>query len=99
MKKSIYILLLSLPLLCLAKPTTVEQLFSVQTIQVKKEIRSERIKNYGYVKMDQTRIYDVAPRFGGYVVKLYANKIYQKVRKGDALAEVYSPEVFNAKDE
>lgn len=99
MKTIIKILLISLPLVLAAKEATVEQLFSVQTVKVKKETRSDRIKNYGYVTTDQKRIYDISPRFGGYVVKLYADKIYKKVKKGEALATVYSPEVFKAKDE
>jgi len=91
--------LLILPLSLLAKEATVEQLFSVQTVKVKQETRSERIKNYGYVMKDESRIYDVSPRFGGYVVKLYADKIYKQVKKGEPLVTVYSPEVFKAKDE
>jgi len=92
------ILLLLLSLSLMAAPT-VEQLFSVQTVKVKKEVRSERIKNYGYVMRDQTRVYDISPRFGGYVVKLYADKVYKQVKKGEALVSVYSPEVFKAKEE
>ncbi|PHR54182.1 MAG: cation transporter [Arcobacter sp.] len=91
--------LIFLPLVLLGKQATVEQLFSVQTVKVKKEIRAERIKNYGYVTMDESRKYDISPRFAGYVVKLYANKIYKQVKKGEALVTVYSPEVFKAKEE
>ncbi len=93
------LLLLATPLVVFAQTPTVKQLFSVQTIKVKKEVRSERIKNYGYVAIDQARIYDISPRFGGYVVNLYADKIYKKVKKGEPLVVVYSPEVFKAKDE
>ncbi|MCF6330620.1 MAG: efflux RND transporter periplasmic adaptor subunit [Sulfurimonas sp.] len=99
MKIIIKLFMITLPLIALAKEATVEQLFSVQTVKVKKEVRSERIKNYGYVTMDQSRMYDISPRFGGYVVTLNADKIYKKVKKGQALATVYSPEVFKAKDE
>jgi len=95
----ISIILSVLPLLLMAKEATVEQLFSVQTVKVKKEVRAQGIKNYGYVTMDQGRMYDVSPRFAGYVVKLYANMIYKKVKKGEALVTVYSPEVFKAKEE
>ena len=93
------VLLLSLPLCLLAKEATVEQLFSVQTVKVKKQNISQRIKNYGYVMTDESRVYDISPRFGGYVVELYADKIYKKVKKGEPLVKVYSPEVFKAKDE
>jgi len=99
MKNLVKIILLTLPLVLLAKPATVEQLFSVQTVKVKKETISQKVKNYGYVKADEARIYDIAPRFAGYVVTLNADKIYKKVKKDEPLAEVYSPEVFKAKEE
>lgn len=99
MKIATIIIGLILPLSLLAGKATVEQLFNVQTVKVKKETSSQKRKNYGYVKADQSRIYEVSPRFGGYVVKLYADKIYKKVKKGEALVRVYSPEVFKAKDE
>jgi len=99
MKTITKIFLFILPLILWAKEATVLQLFSVQTVKVKKELKSDRIKNYGYVVIDEARRYDVSPRFGGYVVKLYANTLYQKVKKGDPLMEVYSPEVLKAKDE
>lgn len=92
-------LIMILPLALLAKEATVEQLFSVQSVKVKQEVVSQRVKNYGYVKMDQTRVHDISPRFGGYVVELNADKIYKKVKKGEALVSVYSPEIFKAKEE
>jgi len=92
-------LLILLPLLLMAQDVTVEQLFNVQTVKVKKELRSEQNRHYGYVVMDQTLMYDISPRFGGYVLTLYGDEIYKKVRKGDPLAKVYSPEVFKAKEE
>ncbi len=99
MKKITILLALAVSMVLSAKEATVEQLFSVQTVKVKKQTLSQRVKNYGFVKADEARIYDMSPRFGGYVVKLYADKIYMKVKKGQLLAEVYSPEVFKAKDE
>jgi len=99
MKTFIKTLLLLLPLALFAKDATIEQLFSVQTLKVQKVTTAHSKKNYGYVRVDEARVNDISPRFGGYVVKLYANKIYKKVKKGEALASVYSPEVFKAKDE
>jgi len=99
MKLFLKVCLIALPLVLVAKEATVEQLFSVQTVKVKKEKSSQRIKNYGFVKADDSRMYNISPRFGGYVVKLYADKIYKKVKKGEPLLTVYSPEVFKAKDE
>lgn len=97
--KPIQLLLFILPLTLFAKEATVEQLFSVQTVKVMKENKTHSRKNYGYVKADDARVYEVSPRFGGYVVKLYANKIYKHVKKGDPLVTLYSPEVYKAKED
>lgn len=99
MNRVLLLVLLVLSLSLWGKEATVEQLFSVQTIKVEKVERSKEGKHYGYVKADESRTYDIAPRYGGYVVKLYADETYKKVKKGDPLVTVYSPEVFKAKDE
>lgn len=82
-----------------AKYATVEQLFSVQTVKVKQNSHAKSIKSYGFVRVNDSLVYDVSPRFGGFVEILYADKLYKKVSKGEALAKVYSPEVLKAKDE
>ena len=82
-----------------SKEATVEQLFSIQTVKVKQSAHAKTIKSYGFVKVDDSKIFDVAPRFGGFVEILYADKLYKKVKKGEALVKVYSPEVLKAKDE
>ena len=96
MVKLIWILI---PFMLIASDAKVEQLFSVQSVKVKKQNRSVKTSNYGYVKEDESRVYKVVPRFDGYILELFADKIYMKVKKGQALARVYSPEVFKAKDE
>jgi len=88
-----------LPLSLMAQGSSVEQLFSVQTVKVKQEIRSHSKKNYGFVKADEARVHHIAPRFGGFVEKIYADKIYKYVKKGEALVSVYSPEVYKAKED
>jgi len=85
--------------LSFAKQVTVEQLFSVQTVKVKKVDVAKKIKSYGFVAIDESRVYDVTPRFGGFVEKLYVNSTYDMVRKGDKLVKVYSPKVLKAKDD
>jgi len=88
-----------LPLSLLAQGASVEQLFSVQTLKVKQESLSHTKKNYGFVKADEARVHHIAPRFGGFVEKIYADKIYKYVKKGEALVSVYSPEVYKAKED
>ncbi|MCF6340654.1 MAG: efflux RND transporter periplasmic adaptor subunit [Sulfurimonas sp.] len=95
-----FLLIISILLtLSFAKQVTVEQLFSVQTIKVKKIDIAKKIKSYGFVAIDESRVYDVTPRFGGYVEKLYVNATYDIVKKGDKLVKVYSPKVLKAKDD
>jgi Cu(I)/Ag(I) efflux system membrane fusion protein len=83
----------------LAKEASVEQLFSVQTVKVQKVKTSHSKQNYGFVKANEARVHEVSPRFGGFVEKLYADKIYKYVKKGEPLALVYSPEVYKAKED
>ncbi len=97
MKRWMMAVLFCLPLL--AQEATFRQLFSVQTVKVKEEKKAFSLKNYGYVKADDARVYDVVPRFGGYITTLYADRIYQKVAKGEKLAKAYSPEVLQAKED
>ncbi|MEA1983445.1 MAG: efflux RND transporter periplasmic adaptor subunit [Campylobacterota bacterium] len=93
------LLLLLVPLVLFAKEASVTQLFSVETVKAK-EIKSAKTKkNYGYVTVDQARVYSIAPRFGGYVIELNADKIYKYVKKGEPLATIYSPEVYKAKED
>lgn len=70
-----------------------------QSVVVKEVRESMTQKNYGYVKIDESNVYDVSPRFNGYVVTLHADKRYKTVKKGQLIATVYSPEVFQAKEE
>jgi len=93
-----YLLLIALFFIVVdAKEVTVTQHFSVQIVKVKQSKHVKTITSYGFVKADESRVYDVSPRFGGFVETLYADTIYKKVRAGEALAKVYSPEVLKAK--
>lgn len=94
------LLLFFVPLLVVAsqKPS-VEQLFNVETVKVKKITTTFEKRFYGLLKADESLVSDVVPRFGGYIVKLHADTTYMRVKKGQILAKVYSPEVYKAKEE
>jgi len=53
----------------------------------------------GVVTFDETRIAQVAPKFGGFVEHLYVNYTGQPVRRGQPLLEIYSPELVAAQQE
>jgi Cu(I)/Ag(I) efflux system membrane fusion protein len=95
-----FFLLAFLPLfLAAAERPSVEQLFAVRTVKVQKTDAAAKQTNYGYVRAEESRVVDVSPRYGGYVETLYADTRYRKVKKGEALARVYSPEVLQAKED
>jgi len=78
---------------------TVKQLFNVNTVMVKKYKTSKKKIRYGYIVADETQKIDVLTWYDGFIIELYANKLYQKVKKDEALASVYSPEVYKAKQD
>ena len=91
---------LALPLLLLAaEGPSVEQLFNVQTVKVQRVTAARTQTNYGFIRAEESRVYDVSPRFGGYVQVLYADARYRRIAKGEALAKIYSPEVLQAKED
>lgn len=53
----------------------------------------------GVIATDERRTYAIAPKFEGWVEKLYVNTSGQSVSKGQALFEVYSPELVSAQRE
>ena len=84
-----------------AKPTraTVKQLFNVTVTTVDEHSTAKEQVNYGYIVAEDSAKVDVLPWYSGFVKKLYADTLYTKVQKGDALAKVYSPEVYKAKQD
>ncbi len=81
------------------KKPSITQLFNVRTVEVKEIQSSKKQINYGYIVAQDSRIIDVTAWFSGYVKQLHVGTLYQKVKKGEALALVYSPEVYKAKQD
>ncbi|BAF71647.1 efflux RND transporter periplasmic adaptor subunit [Sulfurovum sp. NBC37-1] len=77
----------------------IEQLFNVKTVKVKRLKAAKEQVNYGYIVVEDSRRVDVVAWYEGYVEALYADTLYQKIKEGDALAKVYSPEVYKAKQD
>lgn len=76
----------------------------VQKLGVKSEaavlrILAKTIHATGRVEIDERRTYAVAPKFEGWVERLYVNSTGQRVAKGQALFDVYSPELVSAQRE
>jgi len=78
----------------------VSQLFNVQTVSPTLEKNTHQSQQFfGYSVVDESRVVDVTPRFGGFVEVLYADRHFKRVKKGEPLVKVYSPEVLRAKED
>lgn len=73
----------------------------VQKLGVKSEAATLRmldktIRAAGRIEVDERRTYTIAPKFEGWVERLYVNTSGQTVSKGQPLFDVYSPELISA---
>ena len=53
----------------------------------------------GTIQANERLLYKVAPRFEGWIEKLYVNTTGQAVARGEPLMEVYSPDLVTAQEE
>jgi Cu(I)/Ag(I) efflux system membrane fusion protein len=76
----------------------------IQKLGVRTEAASLRslgriVRAAGRIEPDERRVYAISPKFEGYVERLFVNATGQPVSKGQALFEVYSPELVSAQRE
>jgi RND family efflux transporter MFP subunit len=57
------------------------------------------VKAVGRIEVDERRVFAIAPKFEGWVERLFVNATGQPVSKGQPLFEVYSPELVSAQRE
>jgi Cu(I)/Ag(I) efflux system membrane fusion protein len=73
--------------------------FGVTFGRVEERTLENSVRTVGTVTVDETKLSEVTPRFGGYVEHLYVDETGQPVRKGQPLMDVYSPELVAAEQE
>jgi Cu(I)/Ag(I) efflux system membrane fusion protein len=80
---------------------TADQLrqFGVTFGTVEERTLAGTVRTVGAVTVDETKLSEVTPRFGGYVERLYVDKTGQQVREGQRLMDIYSPELVAAEQE
>jgi len=76
----------------------------VQNMNVRTERATRRdlrqpIRTVGYLDYDQERMVTVTTKYSGWVEKVYVNYIGEKVRRGQPLFEIYSPELVQTEQE
>ena len=68
----------------------------VQVAEVRTEVLKTDIDSFGRVEQPEAQLAAVSARIGGRVDKLYVQYTGESVRRGQAVADVYSPEVATA---
>jgi Cu(I)/Ag(I) efflux system membrane fusion protein len=76
-----------------------QQLLGVRTEPAAERELTRTVRAVGTIQANERRLYSVTPRFEGWIEKLHVNTTGQAVRRGEALMEVYSPELVSAQEE
>ena len=71
----------------------------IRTSQIELRPMVRSIRTVGVVAYDESHQSQIVSRFGGYIEKLLVDKTFVEVKQGDALAEIYSPELYTAVQE
>lgn len=72
------------------------QTLGVTTTEVAEQPLAATVRAVGRIDVDERAIHDVAPRFDGWIERLYVSATGDPVRRGQPLFTVYSPEVVSA---
>jgi len=72
------------------------KLADVQTAIVKHGVPEKLLHMHGKIKADERNIAKLTARFGGRIEKLFVNYTGQKVKKGQKLGTIYSPDLITA---
>jgi len=76
-----------------------QQLIGVKTVVAQVKPMQKIIRTVGMVQYDERRLATVNTKFEGWIEKLYVDYTGKYVRKGEPLAEVYSPELLATEQE
>ena len=75
------------------------QLIGMRTATVKREAIGGDLRTVGVVAANERGLAQINTRFGGWIQKLLVSETGERVRRGQVLATIYSPEVFRAEQE
>ena len=78
---------------------TLQQNMNLRVAKVERRDLSNVIRAFGKVTYAEDKEYSVNTKISGWVEKLYVNTTGQKVRKGQPLLEIYSPELVSTQEE
>ncbi|MDR1491123.1 MAG: efflux RND transporter periplasmic adaptor subunit [Planctomycetaceae bacterium] len=74
-------------------------LANVQTTIVRRGAPVKEMRLYGIIKPDERLLYSLVSHVGGRIETLSVNYAGEKIRKGQVVATIYSPDLLNAQQE
>jgi Cu(I)/Ag(I) efflux system membrane fusion protein len=80
-------------------PPEKQQLIGVKTVVAEVKPMQKIIRTVGLVEYDERRLATVNTKFEGWIEKLHVDYSGKYVRKGEPLAEIYSPELLATQQE
>ncbi|PKO50294.1 MAG: efflux RND transporter periplasmic adaptor subunit, partial [Betaproteobacteria bacterium HGW-Betaproteobacteria-21] len=75
------------------------QTLGVKTALAESKVLDAVVRAVGRIEVNERAVVDVAPRFEGWIERLYVNAVGDPVRRGQPLFSVYSPELQSAGEE
>jgi len=79
--------------------SSVENNLGVRTVIATIKPLDTKINTVGYVTYNEDKLVYIHPRVQGWIEKLYVTAAGEPVKKGQALYQIYSPELVNAQEE
>jgi Cu(I)/Ag(I) efflux system membrane fusion protein len=74
-------------------------LANIQTTQVSRSRPVKEVHLYGAIQVDERRSHSQVSHVNGRIEKLHVNFTGETIRKGQTIAEIYSPDLLNAQQE
>ncbi|MEM1178509.1 MAG: efflux RND transporter periplasmic adaptor subunit [Acidobacteriota bacterium] len=75
------------------------QSMNVQTRLVERRDLTRPIRTVGYLEFDQQRMVTVTTKYSGWIERVSVNYVGERVNRGEALFEIYSPELVQTEQE
>ncbi len=76
-----------------------QQNMGVRLGRVQKQALSKTIRTFGTITTDETGLYSVNVKFNGWIEALYVDFVGERVKKGQPLFDIYSPDLLTAQQE
>jgi len=78
---------------------TARELARIQTTPVRRATATTEVRMVGKITYDETRLYSISAWVPGRLDSLYIDFVGQRVRRGDPLVYIYSPQLLSAQEE